>query len=82
MLRHDLAELLTKLKRFDQAERVLRETLEEQKENYDYAMMINDVKIYMLIAKVHMGAGTHNKAAEALQKAHDLQNKYTLRVRD
>jgi tetratricopeptide repeat protein 21B len=77
-LRHDLAELYTKLKRFEQAEKVLKDTLGEQKENYDYLTMINDVKIYMLMAKVHMGAGAHTKAADALQKAHDLQNRYSL----
>lgn len=54
-LRHDLAELYTKLKKFDEAEKLLKETLTNQKDTADYYTLINEVKIYLLMYKVHHG---------------------------
>ena len=45
---------------------------------YDAFQMINDVKIYILMSKVHTGSGASNKVGDVLQKAHDLQNMYFL----
>jgi tetratricopeptide repeat protein 21B len=43
--------------------------------------MINDVKTYLLLARVHTGAGTHTKVADVLQKAHDLQNSVLVKIK-
>lgn len=85
-LRHELAELYTRLKKFELAEKLLKETLGEKKGlpnvscnsldgQQDITLAVSDVKIYTLMAKVHTGSGASAKAVDALHKARDLQLK-------
>ncbi|XP_043741516.1 tetratricopeptide repeat protein 21A isoform X3 [Cervus elaphus] len=74
----DLAELLLKLKKFNKAEKVLKQALD-----YDFVKdipsMMNDVKCLLLLAKVYK---SHKKedVTETLNKAMDLQSRILKRV--
>ncbi|XP_037703418.1 tetratricopeptide repeat protein 21A isoform X2 [Choloepus didactylus] len=74
----DLAELLLKLKKFNKAEKVLKQALEHDFVN-DIPSMMNDVKCLLLLAKVYK---SHKKedVMETLNKALDLQSRILKRV--
>ncbi|PRP77845.1 tetratricopeptide repeat protein 21B-like [Planoprotostelium fungivorum] len=72
-LRYDLAELYTKLRKFDQAEALLKSSLDKSSDPSDALRLISDVKVYNMMAKVHMGSGNFQKGLEALQKAKETQ---------
>ncbi|XP_021562079.1 tetratricopeptide repeat protein 21A [Carlito syrichta] len=74
----ELAELLLKLKKFNKAEKVLKQALEHDFGN-EIPPMINDVKCLLLLAKVYK----HHKkeeVMETLNKALDLQSWILKRV--
>lgn len=74
----DLAELLLKLKKFNKAEKVLKQALEHDAVT-DIPSMMNDVKCLLLLAKVYK---SHKKeeVLETLNKALDLQARILKRV--
>ncbi|XP_036122537.1 tetratricopeptide repeat protein 21A isoform X3 [Molossus molossus] len=74
----DLAELLLKLKKFNKAEKVLKQALEHDLVT-DIPSMMNDVKCLLLLAKVYK---SHKKddVLETLNKALDLQSRILKRV--
>ncbi|XP_036189106.1 tetratricopeptide repeat protein 21A [Myotis myotis] len=74
----DLAELLLKLKKFNKAEKVLKQALEHDAAT-DIPSMMNDVKCFLLLAKVYK---SHKKedVLETLNKALDLQSRILKRV--
>ncbi|XP_008584612.1 PREDICTED: tetratricopeptide repeat protein 21A isoform X1 [Galeopterus variegatus] len=74
----DLAELLLKLKKFNKAEKVLKQALEHDFVK-DIPSMINDVKCLLLLAKIYK---SHKKedVMETLSKALDLQSRILKRV--
>ncbi|XP_004676352.2 PREDICTED: tetratricopeptide repeat protein 21A [Condylura cristata] len=74
----DLAELLLKLKKFNKAEKVLKQALEHDSVK-DIPSMMNDVKCLLLLAKVY---NNHKKedVMETLNKAMDLQSRILKRV--
>ncbi|XP_037004098.2 tetratricopeptide repeat protein 21A isoform X1 [Artibeus jamaicensis] len=74
----DLAELLLKLKKFNKAEKVLKQALEHDLVT-DIPSMMNDVKCLLLLAKVYK---SHKKedVLETLNKALDLQARILKRV--
>ncbi|XP_008155388.2 tetratricopeptide repeat protein 21A [Eptesicus fuscus] len=74
----DLAELLLKLKKFNKAEKVLKQALEHDVAT-DIPSMMNDVKCLLLLAKVYQ---SHKKedVLETLNKALDLQSRILKRV--
>uniref|UniRef100_A0A8C4LJ71 Tetratricopeptide repeat domain 21A n=1 Tax=Equus asinus TaxID=9793 RepID=A0A8C4LJ71_EQUAS len=74
----DLAELLLKLKKFNKAEKVLKQALEHDFVK-DIPSMMNDVKCLLLLAKVYK---SHKKedVMETLNKAMDLQFRILKRV--
>nr|KAF6335956.1 tetratricopeptide repeat domain 21A [Pipistrellus kuhlii] len=74
----DLAELLLKLKKFNKAEKVLKQALEHDVAT-DIPSMMNDVKCLLLLAKVYK---SHKKeeVLETLNKALDLQSRILKRV--
>ncbi|XP_072020597.1 tetratricopeptide repeat protein 21B-like isoform X2 [Amphiura filiformis] len=78
-LRHDLAELLLKLRHYEKAEKVLRMALEHESAN-DLLTMIDDTKLLVMLAKVHHHANKMEDAMLALTKARDLQARVLKRV--
>ncbi|XP_016051686.1 PREDICTED: tetratricopeptide repeat protein 21A [Miniopterus natalensis] len=74
----DLAELLLRLKKFNKAEKVLKQALEHDVAT-DIPSMMNDVKCLLLLAKVYK---SHKKedVLETLNKALDLQSRILKRV--
>uniref|UniRef100_A0A452F395 Tetratricopeptide repeat domain 21A n=1 Tax=Capra hircus TaxID=9925 RepID=A0A452F395_CAPHI len=74
----DLAELLLKLKKFNKAEKVLKQALDHDFVK-DIPSMMNDVKCLLLLAKVYK---SHKKedVMETLNKAMDLQSRILKRV--
>ncbi|XP_036594734.1 tetratricopeptide repeat protein 21A isoform X2 [Trichosurus vulpecula] len=77
-LRCDLAELLLKLKKFNKAEKVLKQALDRDFVN-DIPSMMNDVKCWLLLAKVYKN---HKKeeVTKTLNKALDVQSRILKRV--
>ncbi|XP_027691709.1 tetratricopeptide repeat protein 21A isoform X1 [Vombatus ursinus] len=74
----DLAELLLKLKKFNKAEKVLKQALDHDFVN-DIPSMMNDVKCLLLLAKVYK---SHKKeeVMKTLDKALDIQSRILKRV--
>ncbi|XP_020826210.1 tetratricopeptide repeat protein 21A isoform X1 [Phascolarctos cinereus] len=74
----DLAELLLKLKKFNKAEKVLKQVLDHDFVN-DIPSMMNDVKCLLLLAKVYK---SHKKeeVMKTLSKALDIQWRVLKRV--
>ncbi|XP_066900633.1 tetratricopeptide repeat protein 21A isoform X7 [Kogia breviceps] len=74
----DLAELLLKLKKFNRAEKVLKQALDHDFVK-DVPSMMNDVKCLLLLAKVYKN---HKKedVMDTLNKAMDLQSRILKRV--
>ncbi|XP_059795381.1 tetratricopeptide repeat protein 21A isoform X3 [Balaenoptera ricei] len=74
----DLAELLLKLKKFNKAEKVLKQALAHDFVK-DIPSMMNDVKCLLLLAKVYK---SHKKedVMDTLNKAMDLQSRILKRV--
>ncbi|KAF3827030.1 hypothetical protein GH733_002516 [Mirounga leonina] len=74
----DLAELLLKLKKFNKAEKVLKQALEHDFVK-DISTMMNDVKCLLLLAKVYK---SHKKedVVGTLNEAMDLQSRILKRV--
>nr|XP_036870432.1 tetratricopeptide repeat protein 21A isoform X2 [Manis javanica] len=73
-----LAELLLKLKKFNKAEKVLKQALEHDFSK-DIPSMMNDVKCLLLLAKVYKTQRKED-VVETLNKAMDLQSKIMKRV--
>ncbi|XP_067610138.1 tetratricopeptide repeat protein 21A isoform X3 [Pseudorca crassidens] len=75
---HDLAELLLKLKKFNKAEKVLKQALDHDFVK-DIPSLMNDVKCLLLLAKVYK---SHKKedVMDTLNKAMDLQSRILKRV--
>uniref|UniRef100_A0A2K6FNN0 Tetratricopeptide repeat domain 21A n=1 Tax=Propithecus coquereli TaxID=379532 RepID=A0A2K6FNN0_PROCO len=74
----NLAELLLKLKKFNKAERVLKQALECEFAK-DIPSMMNDVKCLLLLAKVYESQKKED-VIETLNKALDLQSRILKRV--
>ncbi|XP_059966738.1 tetratricopeptide repeat protein 21A isoform X2 [Mesoplodon densirostris] len=74
----DLAELLLRLKKFNKAEKVLKQALDHDFVK-DIPSMMNDVKCLLLLAKVYK---SHKKedVMDTLNKAMDLQSRILKRV--
>ena len=79
-LRSDLTELFCKLKKFDDAGRLLDVALSSN-ENQDAASLIVTVKNLMLLGKVHAGTGNMQEAIKALQRSAQVQNNIMSMVR-
>ncbi|CAM9140679.1 unnamed protein product [Discosporangium mesarthrocarpum] len=78
-LRHDLARLCLKLRRFEDASGVLEEGMTEDRS--DLEAMRSDVQTLLIAAEVHQAAGRNDLSEEALAKAQDLQGSVLDRVR-
>ncbi|XP_023557980.1 tetratricopeptide repeat protein 21A isoform X4 [Octodon degus] len=74
----DLAELLLKLKKFNKAEKVLKQALEHDFVK-DIPSMINDVKCLLLLAKVYKSY-KKEEVVETLNKALNLQSRILKRI--
>ncbi|XP_013370524.1 PREDICTED: tetratricopeptide repeat protein 21A isoform X2 [Chinchilla lanigera] len=74
----DLAELLLKLKKFNKAEKVLKQALERDFVK-DIPSMMNDVKCLLLLAKVYKSY-KKEEVLETLNKALNLQSRILKRV--
>ncbi|XP_003794524.1 tetratricopeptide repeat protein 21A isoform X1 [Otolemur garnettii] len=74
----DLAELLLKLKKFNKAEKVLKQALEHEFAK-DIPSMMNDVKCLLWLAKVYKSQKKED-VRETLNKALDLQSRILKRV--
>ncbi|RKO89847.1 tetratricopeptide repeat domain 21B, partial [Blyttiomyces helicus] len=72
VLRYDLAELYKKLKQYDDADRVILEALDHPKSDV-IDVLLQDVKLYLLLAQVYKGALKPDKAIQALLLAKDVQ---------
>ncbi|XP_071943351.1 tetratricopeptide repeat protein 21B-like [Antedon mediterranea] len=78
-MRHDLGELLLKLRQYAKAEKILTQALEHDPSN-DLAVMVDDVKLLILLAKVQEKNGKLENALLALTKARDMQARVLKRV--
>ncbi|XP_068940430.1 tetratricopeptide repeat protein 21A isoform X2 [Petaurus breviceps papuanus] len=74
----DLAELLLKLKKFNKAEKVLKQALDHDFVN-DIPSMMNDVKCLLLLAKVYKNH-KREEVMKTLNKALDIQSRILKRV--
>ena len=72
-LRSDLTELFCKLRRFDEAHRLLGVALASD-ESQDIVTLVATVKNLVLLAKVHGGTGNAPEAIKALQQSAKVQN--------
>ncbi|MEE6467374.1 hypothetical protein FKM82_007217 [Ascaphus truei] len=75
---HDLADLLLKLKQYNKAEKVLKQTLEHEPV-IDLSSMMNDVKYLILLAKTYKN-NKKGLVVETLNKAFDIQLRILKRV--
>jgi tetratricopeptide repeat protein 21B len=78
-LRGDLAEVYIKLKKFDQAERVIASGLEHD-ESSDLQVMMSDVRFYLLMARLHTASARPMVAILTLLKAKETQTTIIGRV--
>ncbi|XP_077894231.1 tetratricopeptide repeat protein 21A isoform X3 [Ictidomys tridecemlineatus] len=74
----DLAELLMKLKKFNKAEKVLKQALGRDFAK-DFPSMMNDVKCLLLLAKVYKNYKKED-VVDTLNKALDLQSRILKRI--
>ncbi|XP_047386282.1 tetratricopeptide repeat protein 21A isoform X1 [Sciurus carolinensis] len=74
----DLAELLLKLKKFNKAEKVLKQALGRDFAK-DFPSMMNDVKCLLLLAKVYKSYKKED-VVDTLNKALDLQSRILKRI--
>lgn len=82
-LRLALAELYTKLKKWNSAKKVLNEALQEKREQSSSGVksMMEDVKMLLLLADVCFGSRDDSQAVEVLQRARLMQNKMLSKLR-
>ncbi|KAI9090531.1 hypothetical protein DFS34DRAFT_653976 [Phlyctochytrium arcticum] len=72
-LRHDLSKLYVRLKRFEDAERILLEDLSYSRSE-DISGMKHNVSCYMLLAQTYGNLQRHDKAVQALEQARNIQS--------
>ncbi|KAK7092869.1 tetratricopeptide repeat protein 21B-like [Littorina saxatilis] len=77
-LRHDLAELLLRLRQYDKAEKVLKQALEN--EGQDLETLVEQVKYLMLLARVYQRVERIQDAQDTFTKARDMQARVLKRV--
>nr|KAG5695130.1 hypothetical protein BaRGS_017229 [Batillaria attramentaria] len=77
-LRHDLAELLLRLRQYDKAEKVLKQALEG--EGQDLETLMEQTKYLMLLARVYQKVDRLEEAQEMFTKARDMQARVLKRV--
>eukprot|EP01116_Phalansterium_solitarium_P004835 TRINITY_DN15_c3_g2_i2.p1 TRINITY_DN15_c3_g2~~TRINITY_DN15_c3_g2_i2.p1 ORF type:complete len:791 (+),score=378.52 TRINITY_DN15_c3_g2_i2:101-2473(+) len=80
-LKYELAELYTKLRKFERAEKLLKDSLGDSSDPTDYTATMKEVKIYMLMSKVSTGASDDQASIDGLLKARELQMSVLQRVR-
>lgn len=80
-LKYELAELYTKLRKFERAEKLLKDSLADGADPNDYTVTMKEVKIYLLMSKVSTGASDDQASVDALLKARELQNSVLQRIR-
>ncbi|XP_072174244.1 tetratricopeptide repeat protein 21B-like [Diadema setosum] len=78
-LRHDLGELLLKLRHYEKAEKTLKMALEHEPSN-ELSVLMDDAKLLLLLAKVHRKGNKMEDAMLALTKARDTQARVLKRV--
>ncbi|KAK3106370.1 hypothetical protein FSP39_018677 [Pinctada imbricata] len=78
-LRHDLAELLLRLRQYDKAEKILKLALEDESTT-DLDMMMDQTKYLLLLAKVNQKTERLEDAMTSLSKARDVQARVLKRV--
>ncbi|XP_033124188.1 tetratricopeptide repeat protein 21B-like [Anneissia japonica] len=78
-MRHDLGELLLKLRQYTKGEKILTQALEHDPSS-DLAVMVDDVKLLILLAKVQEKNNKLENALLALTKARDMQARVLKRV--
>ncbi|XP_071507875.1 tetratricopeptide repeat protein 21B-like [Diadema antillarum] len=78
-LRHDLGELLLKLRHYEKAEKTLKMALEHEPSN-ELSVLMDDAKLLLLLAKVHRKGNKIEDAMLALTKARDTQARVLKRV--
>lgn len=78
-LRFDLAELHMKLKNFEKAERILRQTLKDDSSN-DLSQLMDEAKCTFLLAKIYLKTKDPEETIQAFLKARDVQGRVIKRV--
>eukprot|EP01137_Pigoraptor_chileana_P035464 Opistho-2@29514 len=80
-LQYDLAELYLKLGHADKAERVLLEALNpDSQPPSEPAAMIQDAKMWVLLARVYKEGGAPQRIADTLVRARELQTRVLVRI--
>ncbi|KAL5010855.1 hypothetical protein ScPMuIL_013160 [Solemya velum] len=79
-LRHDLAELLLKLRQYDKAEKVLKKALDEEAQSSDLDIMMEHTRYLVLLAKVYQKLEQMEDAIQSLTRAKDMQTRVLKRV--
>lgn len=77
-LRHDLAELLLRLRQYDKAEKILLQALDN--EGIDLESLMENTKYLMLLAKVYQRVERIEEAQNTFIKARDMQARVLKRV--
>ena len=78
-LRHDLAELLLKLRQYDKSEKVLKQALDKESSN-DLESLIDEAKYLVLLSKVYHKRNQIDESMTTLSKARDTQIRVLKRV--
>ncbi|NWY76297.1 TT21B protein, partial [Erithacus rubecula] len=76
---YDLAELLMKLKQYEQAEKVLQQALDHEPVN-ELSSLMEDVRYQVLLAKIYSKMEKIDKAIVSLQQARELQGRVLKRA--
>nr|XP_030134266.3 tetratricopeptide repeat protein 21B isoform X1 [Taeniopygia guttata] len=76
---YDLAELLMKLKQYEQAEKVLQQALDHEPVN-ELSSLMEDVRYQVLLAKIYSKMETIDRAIVSLQQARELQGRVLKRA--
>ncbi|KAM4698341.1 tetratricopeptide repeat protein 21B isoform 1-T1 [Rhinophrynus dorsalis] len=71
-LRYDLAELLSKLKQYEKAEKVLQQALDHEAVN-ELSSLMDDSRYHVLLAKIYSKMEKTEDAIVSLQRARELQ---------
>uniref|UniRef100_A0A8C3VG32 Tetratricopeptide repeat protein 21B n=1 Tax=Catharus ustulatus TaxID=91951 RepID=A0A8C3VG32_CATUS len=76
---YDLAELLMKLKQYEQAEKVLQQALDHEPVN-ELSSLMEDVRYQVLLAKIYSKMEKIDRAIVSLQQARELQGRVLKRA--
>ncbi|XP_023227553.1 tetratricopeptide repeat protein 21B-like [Centruroides sculpturatus] len=80
MLRHDLAHLLFRMKRYKEAQDIITNVLETEQQSNDLSWLEWEAKFLLLLAQIHQNTKAEDRAIPYLQRAWEVQTRVMRRV--